>query len=525
MYQSDVWKCSSSVQVCTGIESAKLKIIPNFAHLCRRAKDMSQVIKNLKIRTSPGLGYRLLRAYADPAFLASYSSVQFVGLENIPENCAVIVAPNHTNGLMDPLAAMSLGRFQLSDGRKGKIAPMIFAARADMFRIPGLRELLLSLYVTPVMRIRDGFSHLGENAAIMDEVSDRLCDGIPYCIMAEGTQRDKRSLLPLLKGIFRVALQTDDKLSGKVPVVILPVGIGYGSFYRYRSTLLVNVGKPLDVSEFRRSHPELTQPELMNLLRSELTGRMKSLFLCIDDDPDYEAVLEICHIVSEYRLLSSSADGGFSLYDRMLSDKEAVDSLYALRDSADAAEHEKYSSLVRLGVEAAELRKKLHVSASSYSGLHRPLFAGQFMRRKDMAGKDVRCGLKRVPESLRAFELALTFPYWIFSVAVTSPILLIVEILCKVQEDMAFLVSLRYAVAAFTLPLLWVVYAALLAVFMPKGLWWVSVLLLLLFIPAYTFAHDWFKALRLLVSDRRFSRSRRLSSLAVEVRSAFSNRS
>lgn len=485
---------------------------------------MSQVAKNLKIRTSPGLAYRLLRSYADPAFLASYSAVQFVGLENIPKDCAVIVAPNHTNGLMDPLAAMSIGRFPFSDGRTGKIAPMIFAARADMFRIPGLRELLLSLYVTPVLRIRDGFSHLGENAAIMDEVSDRLCDGIQYCIMAEGTQMDKRCLLPLLKGIFRIALQTDDKLSGKVPVVILPVGIGYGSFYRYRSSLLVNVGKPLDVSEFRRSHPELTQPELMNLLRTELTGRMKSLFLCLDDDADYEGVLEICHIVSEDRLLSSSADGGFSLYDRMLADRSIVASLYAMRDSEDASEREAYSSLVKLGAKAARLRKSLHISASSYSGLHRPLFSRQFTGREKMRGEDVKCGLKKVPTSLRTLGLAATLPYWLFSVAVTSPVLVAVELLCKVQEDRAFLVSLRYAVAAFTLPLLWIVYAVLLSVFLPGKLWWLSATLLLLFIPAYTFAHDWFKALRLLVSDRRFARSARLSEIVGQVRSALSNR-
>lgn len=493
--------------------------------LCWKANDMSQVVKNLKIRTSPGLGYRLLRAYADPAFLASYSSVQFVGLENIPKDCAVIVAPNHTNGLMDPLAAMSLGRFPSSDGRMGKISPMIFAARADMFRIPGLGKLLLSLYVTPVMRIRDGFSHLGENAAIMDEVSDRLCDGIPYCIMAEGTQRDKRSLLPLLKGIFRVALQTDDKLSGRCPVVILPVGIDYGNYYRYRTSMLVNVGKPLNVSEFRKERPELTLPELMNHLRAELTERMKSLYLSIEDDGDYEAVLEICYIVSEGRLLASPSDGEFSLYGRMRSDKEIAASLYSLRDSADESEREIYSSLVKLGAEAASLRKKLHISASSYSGLHRPLFARQFIRRKEMMGENVSCNLKKVPESLRTLELALTFPYWIFSVAVTSPLLLVIELLCRVQEDRAFLVSLRYAVAAFTLPLLWIVYAVLLGVFMPGGLWWVSALLLLLFVPAYTFAHDWFKELRLLVSDRRFASSGRLAGIVGEVRAILSNRS
>ena len=262
---------------------------------------MTRGSEKFNIRRTPGLGYRLLRAYADPAFLASYSRLQYVGLENIPKNCAVILAPNHTNGLMDPLAAMSLGK---------PLAPMIFAARADMFRIPLLRSLLLSLYVTPVMRIRDGFSHLEENAGIMDAVSDRLCDGIPYCIMAEGTQRDKHSLLPLRKGIFRVALMTDDKLSGRMPVVIVPVGIEYGSYYRYRTSMLVNVGKPMNVSEFRMTHEGLTQPELMNAMRCELTSCMKSLYLSLDDDADYEGVLEVCRIVSENSLLSGERPAG-----------------------------------------------------------------------------------------------------------------------------------------------------------------------------------------------------------------------
>ncbi len=334
---------------------------------------MTRGSEKFKIRQTPGLGYRLLRAYADKAFLASYSRIQYVGLENIPENCALIFAPNHTNGLMDPLVAMSLGK---------PLAPMIFAARADMFRIPLLREILLSLYVTPVMRVRDGFSHLEENVGIMGAVSDRLCDGIPYCIMAEGTQRDKHSLLPLRKGIFRVALMTDDKLSGRMPVVIVPVGIEYGSYYRYRTSILVNVGKPMNVSEFRKSNKDLTQPALMNAMRDELTSKMKALYLSLDDDADYDGVLEVCRIVSEDRLLSAGrsaglqgsrlknavVDGKFSLYDRMREDCLVAGTLYALRDSGDVAKQTEYSELVRLGKEAADRRARAHISAASYAG-------------------------------------------------------------------------------------------------------------------------------------------------------------
>ena len=412
---------------------------------------MTRGSEKFKIRQTPGLGYRLLRAYADKAFLASYSRIQYVGLENIPENCALIFAPNHTNGLMDPLVAMSLGK---------PLAPMIFAARADMFRIPLLREILLSLYVTPVMRVRDGFSHLEENVGIMD------------------TQRDKHSLLPLRKGIFRVALMADDKLSGRMPVVIVPVGIEYGSYYRYRTSMLVNVGKPMNVSEFRKSNKDLTQPALMNAMRDELTSKMKALYLSLDDDADYDGVLEVCRIVSEDRLLSAGrsaglqgsrlknavVDGKFSLYDRMREDCLVAGTLYALRDSGDVAKQTEYSELVRLGKEAADRRARAHISAASYAGAVDSRLG--FMNCRALSG--VR----------RTAVMVMTFPYWLFSVAVTSPVLLAAELLCRVQEDHAFFISLRYAVAAFALPLLWCIYAAVLFTQLPGHLW-------LTFAPAF----------------------------------------
>ena len=479
-------------------------------YTCADNGKMTQDSEKFKIRRKPGLGYRLLRAYADPAFLASYSRVQYVGLENIPKDCAVIFAPNHTNGLMDPLAAMSLGR---------RFAPMIFAARADMFRIPLLRGLLRFLYVTPVMRIRDGYSHLEENEDIMSAVSDRLCDGIPYCIMAEGTQRDRHSLLPLRKGIFRVALMADDKLDERMPMMIVPVGIEYGNYYRYRTSMLLNVGRAMNVSEFRRAHTGLTQPELMNAMREELASELKSLYLSIDDDADYDGVLEICRIVSEDSLSNSPARigtlgkrdrnamicGKFSLYDIMIRDKAAAEWLYSLRDSGSP----EYGRLVRLGSEAFSIRMRSRISAASYS----VDFRSQFFFLKHCSGS----------KALGIMFLALTFPYWIFSILVTSPVLLLAEVLCRVQTDRAFLISLRYAVAALTLPLLAIVWATILFTGIPGRLWWVSVLLLLLFCPAYTFAHDWFKAVRLSVSEFKFRQDRRLVEIVSEVRECVQN--
>ena len=178
--------------------------------------------------------------------------------------------------------------------------------------------------------------------------------------------------------------------------------------------------------------------------------------------------------------------------------------LYALRDSGDVAKQTEYSELVRLGKEAADRRARAHISAASYAG-----------------AVDSRLGFMNCPALSgvrRTAVMVLTFPYWLFSVAVTSPVLLAAELLCRVQEDHAFFISIRYAVAAFALPLLWCIYAAVLFTQLPGHLWWLCSLLLLLFCPAYTFAHDWFKAARLSVSDIRFRRDRQLRDIAAEVR-------
>ena len=71
----------------------------------------------------------------------------------------------------------------------------------------------------------------------------------------------KHSILPLVKGIFRIALQADEVLNGEMPVYIVPIGIEYGNYTRYRSTISVQVGEAFNVSQFNAQHQDKTQPE------------------------------------------------------------------------------------------------------------------------------------------------------------------------------------------------------------------------------------------------------------------------
>ena len=221
--------------------------------------------------------YEFLRPYVDWMFRRSYRHIRYIGKENIPTDGAVIFAPNHANALCDAMAILTIDR-----SRK------VFVARADIFRKPRTARLLTWLKMMPIRRIRDGIDEVRHNDETIDKAIDVLHDGVPFCIMPEGTHRPKHSLLPLSKGIFRIALQANDAFGAEKPVYIVPVGLEYGDYYHLWDDLTVTIGKPLNITQYAREHADLERPEQILELRDELTLRMRELILWVPDDEHYE---------------------------------------------------------------------------------------------------------------------------------------------------------------------------------------------------------------------------------------------
>ena len=241
--------------------------------------------ENRKIQDFDGL-YAFLRHYVDFMLRMAYRRIKYVGLEKVPADGAVIYAPNHTNALMDALVILAMDRKQ-----------KVFVARADIFRNPKVAKILRFLKIMPIMRIRDGMDEVRKNTEIIHKSVDVLMDKVPFCILPEGRHQAKHSLLPLSKGIFRIALEAEELMDGRLPLYIVPVGLEYGNFFRFRSTVLVQIGEPINVSAYLREHASLSQPEVMNLMKDDLSERMKEVILYIPDDEHYDATLETCAAV------------------------------------------------------------------------------------------------------------------------------------------------------------------------------------------------------------------------------------
>lgn len=221
--------------------------------------------------------YLFLRPYVDWLFRRSYREFHYIGKENIPTDGAIIFAPNHTNALCDAMCILGIDRRQ-----------KVFVARADIFKEPKRARILTWLKIMPINRVRDGLDEVRHNDETINKAVDTLRDGVPFCILPEGTHRPMHSLLPLNKGIFRIALQANDTFGDEKPIYIVPVGLEYGDYYHLWDSVTVNIGKPINVTEFCRQHAELTYPQQMMTLREELTLRMRELILWVPDDEHYD---------------------------------------------------------------------------------------------------------------------------------------------------------------------------------------------------------------------------------------------
>ena len=243
--------------------------------------------------------YTLLKPFIDHHVKKSFRRYEVIGKENIPQNAACIFSANHTNTLMDALVLLSM-----TPEKK------VFIARGDIFKKPFIAKIMHFIRILPIYRIRDGYKSVKDNnAEIIDKAADVIHDEVKLFLYPEATHRTKHSLRQLSKGIFHIALKANEEFGHEKPIYIVPTGIEYGDYFRYRSTALINIGEPINVTEFVNQHKDENEAVIMNGLRDLLAERMSKLISFIpDNEEDYNAIWEMTKMRSVYRLYEPLAD-------------------------------------------------------------------------------------------------------------------------------------------------------------------------------------------------------------------------
>ena len=424
--------------------------------------------------------YNTLRRYVDLVLKLSYRNIKYVGLERIPKDGAVIFAPNHTGALMDALVILAMDK-----------RPKVFVARADMFKNPTLAKFLSFCKIMPIMRMRDGIDEVKKNNETIERAVEVLRDRVPFCIFPEGTHQTKYSTLPLAKGIFRIAMQAHE-LMPDTPLYIIPVGIRYGSFFRFRSSARVQIGEPINIGEFIAEHPDMTPQEQMNDMRTCLEKRMQESIFYIPNDEDYDATYEICAAVVKKQVNHLRNDEEYGNLRGIDAHFAANNMTVKHLDYLKKVNPELASRLLTLGNEASKLRKEEHISLNSVSVKY-PL-------------------LSRI---LKVLFMLVTLPYTLVATVCTLPIKIACYFIFKLFKDQAFRNSVRYVLHLVLWPLLMVVYGLLSFVYLPT-LW--AVVATVALIPAPIVTHEVYRLFRIMISDVKLWRNKSLREKYREIR-------
>lgn len=424
--------------------------------------------------------YSLLHRYVSFAVHHSYRKIFHVGKENIPQDGAIIFAPNHTNTLMDALVILTYNH-----------DPKVFVARADIFKIPILAKIFTFMKIMPIMRQRDGFQAVKKNQDTIDRAVDVLKDKIPFCIFPEGTHQAKYSSLPLSKGILKIAFQTHEQMP-EVPLYIVPVGIRYGDFFRFRSTVRMEFGKPINVGEYIAANEQRTPQEQMNGMRELLAERLHATIFHIPNNEDYDATYEICNALEPYEIAEILKDKNnrniHCLELQFQANNRTLKHIEALKSNNP----EKAAKLLELGKEAYKIRKKKGIDVESAS-VKKPFVS--------------RIG--------RILLTLITLPYTLPVSVLASPVVGICQFIFTKLKDPAFRNSVRFVMNLVVWPLLVLIYAIIAFCLLP---WQWALVVTLLITPAPIVAHEVWKTVRLTVSDIKLLKEKKLQKIYSKIR-------
>jgi 1-acyl-sn-glycerol-3-phosphate acyltransferase len=261
------------------------------------------------------LKYWLLQYYMKLAYWLYFRKVESVNRSNLPLKMPVVLAPNHQNALMDALALIYDTRLQ-----------PVFLARADIFKGKTIIAILNYLNIMPIFRIRDGIGNVRKN----DEVFDKSLRIIhnkynPLCIFPEGNHGDKRRLRPLVKGIFRIALMAQETYGDDPAVKIVPIGLDYSHYQKFRSTLFINYGKAIEISAFNQLWKN-NPADAINQIRDRLSVELEKLMIHIGTVEYYDLYMNL-RVVYNAAMRDKLGIRDNSLASRFKADKRMIELL------------------------------------------------------------------------------------------------------------------------------------------------------------------------------------------------------
>ena len=215
----------------------------------------------------------MFRALARLSLIIFFRRIEVEGTENVPDRGPVLLVPNHTNALVDPLLlVIALGR------------RVTMTAKNVLAKNPLLGLLMSGLGVVTFHR-REDVSKGAEprqNVRSLERCREMLAAGGALCIFPEGVSHSDPKMRPFRTGPARIALDFLEERGVTGQLQVVPVGLLYTEKDRFRSEVWLRFGAPLDVAQWQEDHPQADAHSLTD----EIRRRVEALTLNYDSEEE-----------------------------------------------------------------------------------------------------------------------------------------------------------------------------------------------------------------------------------------------
>ena len=239
--------------------------------------------------------YAFLKILANIFYRIHYR-LEFKGLKKIPFRKPVILAPNHTNGFVDPAVIAMLAPQKVHS-----------FARGDVFKNTLAKLLLNSLKINPMYRLQEGYSELKKNDKSFEKCRNLLSYSETLLLFPEAICVQEKRLQPLKKGLTRIIFQTEELFDFKKNVWIVPIGLNYSDPKKFRSNLFINIGDPISIKKYEEFYKS-DKVKAINSFTKMLEQEMTKLIIVINNKDNDELVEGINEIYLQHWMKEKKFD-------------------------------------------------------------------------------------------------------------------------------------------------------------------------------------------------------------------------
>jgi glycerol-3-phosphate O-acyltransferase / dihydroxyacetone phosphate acyltransferase len=225
------------------------------------------------IRKSKGWIYNILLPAIHLEYRMLFRKIYLYNRKGVPSNKPVLIASNHPTAFIDPIFFCIF--FD---------PPVYNMTRGDIFRKPFFRKLLEHCNMFPVYRQRDGYDKRDRNDEVFEYCQKKMLEGVAVNIFVEGEHHLDKRVLPIQKGIARIAFGTYanhpmDELQ------IVPVGCNYVAGDCLRDEAKIIVGQPMFIKDYWERYQENPNAAI-NTLCADIKKALLSICYHIEDRAD-----------------------------------------------------------------------------------------------------------------------------------------------------------------------------------------------------------------------------------------------